>query len=542
MLFNSPVFFIGFLPICLAGFYCFGIAGRQRLALAWLTGMSLVFYAWWSLACVPLLLGSIAFNFFVGRKLARSPSKRLLIVGVGANVLLLGVFKYTGFIGYSISDAFGLGWHLPEILLPLAISFFTFQQIAFLVDSYDGFAEETRPLQYSLFITFFPHLIAGPITHHREMLPQFDDRGILRPRLDLIALGTTVFLAGLFKKVIVADGIATYAKPVFAAAAQGMPPSFLEAWGGALAYAMQIYFDFSGYSDMAIGLGLLFGISLPLNFASPYKASGIIEYWQTWHMTLTRFLTSYIFNPVVMALTRKRLAAGKPVLRPGRTGLSTFLVMLAGPTMLTMFVSGVWHGAGWQFVIFGLLHGIFLTVNHGWRNIKARLSWWPTKSFASFRHAASVLITFLCATLALVFFRSADVSAALRMVDGMIGWNGLALPDYLGRFDIIQAVTEKLGLPIKVLPLFSIHELYWLPILFCIVWFLPNVEQWMRHYRTALNTNLSAIWYEGRFLEGTPIAVWHPTLACGCVVSAIGLFALLKAFSHAPTEFLYFQF
>lgn len=542
MLFNSPIFLIGFLPLCLVGFYCFGILGRQRLALAWLTGMSLVFYAWWNVAYVPLLLGSIVFNFFIGSKLAKTQSKPLLIFGVAANILLLGVFKYTGFIGHTISDGFGLGWQVPEILLPLAISFFTFQQIAFLADAFDGVAEEPRPLQYCLFITFFPHLIAGPITHHREMLPQFDDPRIVRPRLDFISLGTTVFLAGLFKKVVIADGIATYAKPVFAAAAQGMAPSVMEAWGGALAYAMQIYFDFSGYSDMAIGLGLLFGISLPLNFASPYKASGIIEYWQTWHMTLTRFLTAYIFNPVVLALTRRRLAAGKPVLRPGRTGFSTFLVLLAAPTMLTMFVSGVWHGAGWQFVIFGLLHGMFLTVNHGWRTLKARLSWWPRTAFAVLRHTTSVLTTFVCATFALVFFRSPDVATALRMAGGMFGLNGFALPEYFGGIGFVQAASQRFNFPIRDLPFFSAHELYWLPILFCIVWFLPNVEQWMRHYRTALNAKPRAIWYDTRLLQGTPFAVWHPTVSCGCIVGAVALLALLKTFSNAPTEFLYFKF
>lgn len=542
MLFNSPVFIAGFLPLCVVGFFVFGMMGRQQLALAWLTGMSFVYYAWWSVACVPLLLGSIAFNFLIGRKLARSPSKRLLVIGVAANALLLGIFKYTGFIGHTISGALGLDWHIPDIPLPLAISFFTFQQIAFLADTYDGVAEEPRPLQYGLFITFFPHLIAGPITHHREMFPQFDDRRIFRPRLDCISMGVTIFLIGLFKKVVIADGVSAFAKPVFDTVAQGVAPSLLEAWGGALAYAMQIYFDFSGYSDMAIGLALLFGIRLPLNFASPYKATGIIDYWQCWHMTLTRFLTAYIFNPVILALTRKRLAAGKPVLRPGRTSFSTFLVLLAAPTMLTMFVSGVWHGAGWQFIIFGLLHGVFLTVNHGWRTLKARWKWWSEKAFVPFRHAASVLTTFLCATLALIFFRSADVSTALRMVGGMIGSNGFALPDFLGRIAIVRELGHALDIPIAALNLFSIHEFYWLPILFFIVWFLPNTEQWMRHYQTALNAKLRAIWYEKRFLRDSVMAVWHPTMACACVVSVIGMFALLKAFSNAPTEFLYFKF
>jgi hypothetical protein len=293
---------------------------------------------------------------------------------------------------------------------------------------------------------------------------------------------------------------------------------------------------------MAIGLGLLFGISLPLNFASPYKAASIIEYWQSWHMTLTRFLTAYIFTPIVLALTRKRLAAGKPVLRPGRTSLPTFLVLLAGPTMITMFVSGVWHGAGWQFIIFGLLHGVFLTINHGWRTLKSRLKWWQAIGLRSVRHAASVLTTFLCATLALVFFRSADVPTAMRIVDGMVGWNGAALPDFFDRIPVLRTASQALHLPTATLPFFSVHELYWLPILFWIVWFMPNVEQWMRHYQTALNAKLKAIWYEGWLLQGTPLAVWRPTVACGCIVSAIGLFALLKAFSHAPTEFLYFKF
>jgi D-alanyl-lipoteichoic acid acyltransferase DltB (MBOAT superfamily) len=301
---------------------------------------------------------------------------------------------------------------------------------------------------------------------------------------------------------------------------------------------MQIYFDFSGYSDMAIGLGLLFGISLPLNFASPYKAASIIEYWQRWHMTLTRFLTAYIFNPIVLSLTRRRTAAGKS----RRTSLSTFIILLAAPTMFTMFISGVWHGAGWQFIIFGLLHGVFLTVNHAWRTLKARWGWPAEASPVSLSHMASVLVTFLCATLALVFFRSAGVPAALRMVAGMIGANGVILPDYLDHSAAIHAIATRFHIPTDALQLFSEHELLWLPVLFGIVWFLPNVEQWMRHYQTALGPKLRSIWYEGGFFQGSPVAVWHPTVACGCIVSALGMCALFKAFSNAPTEFLYFKF
>lgn len=541
MLFNSSAFILYFLPVCLAGFYALGLLGRQRLALAWLTVMSFVFYGWWNIWSVPLLAGSILFNFFVGRHLAKTASKPAFLAGVAANVLLLGFFKYTGFVGTTVSDLLGLGWDVPEIALPLAISFFTFQQIAFLADSYDGVAQEPKLLNYGLFITFFPHLIAGPITHHKEMIPQFDEPAIFRPRADLFSLGLTVFLAGLFKKVVIADGIALYARPVFEAAALGTEPTLLEAWGGALAYAMQMYFDFSGYSDMAIGLGLLFGISLPLNFNSPYKAPSIIEYWQRWHMTLTRFLTAYIYNPIVLAMTRRRLAAKKTVLRPGRTDLPAFVMLVAVPTIITMFISGFWHGAGWQFIAFGLLHGAFLTVNHGWRMLKAR-GGWSVPGPAPLRHAASVLLTFLCATIALVFFRSADVPSAMRIVAGMAGANGVIVPFDVANIAAGRAIVALLGLETGEMELFWVREVFWLALLFWIVWFMPNVAQWMRHYQTALAPKMKAIWYDRRILADSPLAAWHPSVACGVIVGAIGITALLRTFSSAPSEFLYFQF
>src|SRR5581483_3952198 len=271
--------------------------------------------------------------------------------------------------------------------------------------------------------------------------------------IETLSLGFTVFVIGLFKKVIVADGIAHFSTPVFTAAGLGILPTFLEAWGGALAYAMQIYFDFSGYSDMAIGLGLLFGISLPLNFSSPYKAPSIIDFWRRWHMTLTRFLTAYIFNPLALAQTRQRMAAGKPVVQPKYTSFGAFVTILAFPTLVTMFISGVWHGAGWQFIIFGLLHGVFLTINHGWRLLKDRFQWRDAKP-ASLRYSASVLLTFFCSTVALVFFRSTDVSAATRMVGGMIGWNGIVVPPGLARLPVVHLLVQALEIKVDDLTLF----------------------------------------------------------------------------------------
>ncbi len=325
MLFNSVVFIAGFLPVVLLGFFLLAGTGRQRLAALWLTLASLVFYGWWNPLYVPLLVGSILFNYALGGYLREHPSRLVLGLGVAANVALLGYYKYTGFLLGTLDAAFDLGWTFGDILLPLAISFFTFQQIAYLVDAHDGAVNEHDFVNYALFITFFPQLIAGPITHHGEMLRQFNDPATFRLRLDNLSLGVTVFLLGLFKKVIIADPLGEKASPIFAVAAGGSVPALYDAWTGALAYTLQIYFDFSGYSDMAIGLGLMFGVALPVNFDSPFKARNVIENWSRWHMTLTRFLTAYIYNPVVLRVTRARLAAGKPQPRRGRMTAGTFV-------------------------------------------------------------------------------------------------------------------------------------------------------------------------------------------------------------------------
>jgi alginate O-acetyltransferase complex protein AlgI len=542
MLFNSGVFLLGFLPLALAGFFAFGVCGRQRLALGWLTLMSLVFYGWWNPVHVPLLLASMGCNYLLGRRLGRHPSRALLVAGVAGNILLLGYFKYTGFAAEALDGLLGLGWTVPHIVLPLAISFFTFQQIAYLSDAHDGVAVEHDFLNYCLFVTFFPHLIAGPITHHREMLTQFADPGILRPRADLISIGATLFLLGLFKKVMVADQLAAYVTPVFAAAAagNGAELTLLPAWGGALAYTLQIYFDFSGYTDMAIGLGLLFGISLPPNFDSPYKARNIIEFWSRWHMTLTRFLTAYVYNPVVLAMSRRRLRAGRPMPRRGKMTAGAFVAIVAFPTILTMFVSGVWHGAGWQFIVFGLLHGAFLTVNHGWRALKARLGWPMEGRYPALR-PASVLLTFVCVVVAQVFFRAPDVHAALAVLSGMAGLNGVAVDWTLYEVRGLHRAIDLLGLPLAVVPLFKLPQAEAIAGLLLVVWTMPNTQQWMRHYRTALDARPAPSWLE-RLGAGLPLATWRPTVACGAVIGVVGFFALARALSVAPSEFLYFQF
>jgi D-alanyl-lipoteichoic acid acyltransferase DltB (MBOAT superfamily) len=262
MLFNSSEFILLFLPVVFVGFIVIARFRQARLAAAWLTVASLVFYSWWRWQNLPLLLTSMGVNFWLGGVLVRRQSKLMLALGIGFNVCLLGYFKYTMFALETTRELFGGDWQVPHVILPLAISFFTFQQIAYLVDAYGGRVSERDPLNYALFITFFPHLIAGPITHHREMLAQFSAPDRFRPRWDLVAIGLTLFLIGLFKKVMVADPLGVAARPIFVQAEIG-GVQFIQAWTGALSYALQIYFDFSGYTDMAIGLGLLFGISLP---------------------------------------------------------------------------------------------------------------------------------------------------------------------------------------------------------------------------------------------------------------------------------------
>jgi len=290
MLFNSAEFIFMFLPVVLLVFYMIGSFGNHRVAISWLVGASLFFYGWWNPAYLGLMLGSILFNYAMGAVLVGGKdgahARLMLAVGVACNLAILGYFKYANFFVGNLNVLTGSSYHLETIILPLAISFFTFQQITFLVDASRGETREYNFLHYSLFVTFFPQLIAGPIVHHREMLPQFAKDSIYRVNQSSLAIGLVIFLLGLFKKVVLADGVAAYATPVFDAAESGVVITFFEAWAGALAYTFQLYFDFSGYSDMAIGIARMFNIHLPLNFNSPYKAVNIIEFWRRWHMTM----------------------------------------------------------------------------------------------------------------------------------------------------------------------------------------------------------------------------------------------------------------
>jgi D-alanyl-lipoteichoic acid acyltransferase DltB (MBOAT superfamily) len=382
------------------------------MAAAWLTLASLAFYGWWSPPAIGLLLGSIAFNFLAASWMMRwslgSRGRRWILgVAIAGDLLLLGIFKYADFFLHSAGFLAGRDLGTLGIVLPLGISFFTFTQIAFLVDSWKGEVREVDPVNYALFVTFFPHLLAGPVLHHKEMMPQFERPETYRPRAENISVGLTIFIIGLCKKVVLADGVAPFAASLFDAASAGQAPGISEAWGGALAYAFQLYFDFSGYSDMAVGGARIFGIVLPENFRSPYRADSLIEFWRCWHMTLSRFLRDYLYVP----------------LGGNRHGtLRRYLNLLA-----TMVLGGLWHGAAWTFVAWGAFHGVGLIVNHGWRALRRWLGFQPGR-FGRTGRGVAVAFTFVVVVVGWVPFRADSFAAGFRILGGMAGANGIGAP------------------------------------------------------------------------------------------------------------------
>ncbi len=405
MLFNSYGFIYLYLPVVFIGFFVLGRRNRT-VAAGWLAAASLFFYGWWSSLYVPLLLGSVVFNFGIGYWLGHAslPDRRraILIFGVAADLLLLAYFKYADFFIQSWNQVSGSSFPMLGVVLPLGISFFTFTQIAFLVDVYRGIAREYRFVHYLLFVTYFPHLIAGPVLHHKQMMPQFADASVYRPQVEKIAIGLALFIVGLSKKVLLGDNFATLADPVFAAAAHGGAVLPADAWMAALAYTFQLYFDFSGYSDMAIGLSLLFGIRLPINFDSPYKARSIADFWRRWHMTLSQFLRDYLYIP----------------LGGNRYGTSRRYLNL----LLTMLLGGLWHGANWTFVAWGALHGALLTLNHATRPLVQRLlPAWARDSRVFV--ITCIAATFVCVVCAWVLFRAETFSAAATMLAAMAGFS-----------------------------------------------------------------------------------------------------------------------
>ncbi len=475
MLFNSYGFLFLFLPVVLTGFFLLA-RHSHRLAAGWLTLASLFFYGYWNPAYIFLLLASVTCNYTFGLWISRAGGggdagarKALLVLAVTVNLLLLGYYKYANFFLGNLSELTGFRLTLGRIILPLGISFFTFTQIAFLVDTFQGKAKEFNFVHYALFVTYFPHLIAGPILHHREMMPQFGESGTYRFSAENMAVGSTIFIIGLFKKMVLADGISVHVGPVFAAPAAGIQLSFAESWAGALCYGLQLYFDFSGYSDMAIGLSRMFGIVLPLNFHSPYKSANIIEFWRRWHMTLSRFLRDYLYFPL----------GGN---RKG--GVRRYANLMA-----TMLLGGLWHGAGWTFVIWGGLHGAYLVINHLWHALRRAIGQDLSRPLSSLVHGLSVLLTFLAITVAWVLFRADSVEGALAILRSMAGLNGYSLPAELlarwgraGSWLLSRGISADSGNE-----LFNNGAISWIVLGLSIAWLAPNTQQIMLRYRPALD-------------------------------------------------------
>ena len=518
MLFNSYGFIFLYLPAVLLGFFQLGRVSHTYAA-AWLALASLFFYGYWNPTYVSLLLGSIvcnyAFGVWIAKAVVRHASgrkKHLLILAITANLVLLAYFKYANFFIDSVNGVTNTQWSLGEIILPLGISFFTFTQIAFLVDTYQGKVKEYNFIHYLLFVTYFPHLIAGPVLHHKEMMPQFAHASTYRFNYANLAVGLTIFFIGLFKKVILADSLALYVGPVFSAAAAGAQLTLTDAWCGALCYTLQLYFDFSGYSDMAIGLSRMFGIILPLNFHSPYKSVNIIEFWRRWHMTLSRFLRDYLYFP--MGGNRR----GK---------MRRYLNM-----MVTMLLGGLWHGAGWTFVIWGGLHGLYLAINHGWQSLRVRLGHDPQAPLSGPVHTLAVLLTFFAVVVGWVVFRAENLGTATAILKAMAGMNGFMLPEvWLPKWGVFGQWLAASGVAFSASEGLITRAIDWIGISLLIVWFAPNTQQIMSAYKPALDVPVEARIRQLR---------WQPTPLAAILVWLIGFAAIINL--NQQSAFLYFQF
>jgi D-alanyl-lipoteichoic acid acyltransferase DltB (MBOAT superfamily) len=499
MLFTSGEFLFVYLPATLAGFFLIGKIAGNAAAAAWLVLASFYFYAFWLPVYSLLLAASIVFNYALGILMSacdtslRTRRKRLLVVAVAVNLATLGYFKYINFFLDTIGAVSGRHLGSLGVILPIGISFFTFTQIAYLADVYAGKVRETNPLHYALFVTYFPHLIAGPVLHHSEMMPQFAKPQIYRPRLENFVVGLAFLAVGLSKKVLLADSAAPLANALFDSAA-GTTYLWTATWTAVLAYTLQIYFDFSGYSDMAVGLSLLIGVRLPYNFSSPYKAQSIIDFWRRWHITLSRFLRDYLYIS----------------LGGNRRGSVRRHVNL----MITMLLGGLWHGASWTFVIWGALHGSYLVINHGWRFLRERYRERaniqvpvPVKILG---HAVALTVTLGCVIVAWVFFRAATAAQAMHILHDMF----------------LPASSASAGAPRVTWAM-----AFWIAAGFAVAVFARNSQELIdQSLRPALKK-----------LEGRNGRVFLLGAVVGAETVAITMLALISA-SRNVTEFIYFNF
>ncbi|PKR56811.1 MBOAT family O-acyltransferase [Thalassospira lohafexi] len=508
MLFHELAFLYVFMPVTMAIAIWAGRKDDKSLFIYFLCAASLVFYGWWNPVFVPLLVMSIVSNYFLGNFLVKSRDasrkKAFLFLGVAANLLVLVVFKYLGFFADIIGDAFSAKPVVLQLELPLGISFFTFLQIAYIVDAAKGETVRDKFAPYFLFVTFFPHLIAGPLVHHRSLISQFSQK--MTNATENLSVGFTIFVIGLFKKLVLADIVVYWSDAVFNGAANGVAPSLVDSWVGAISFTLLIYFDFSSYSDMAIGLSKMLGIRLPENFNSPYKATSIIEFWRRWHITLSSFLRDYLYIP----------------LGGNRKGQMRRHVNL----MIVMLLAGLWHGASWQFVLWGGLHGTYLLINHLWGSQKLII----------LPKLVGFLITFVAVVFAWIPFRAETWDASVLVLKGMIGLNGIILPVHYEALlpSAAAHALESLGVTFSALTVYGgLTQLISLGMLLVFVWVLPNTQQIMGRYDVVLEKRAKPV----------PIWMcWKPSIASGCVVAVLGAYLWMLGLQGKAGEFIYFQF
>lgn len=502
MLFNTHLFIFIFLPIVYIGSKFLEKNIGYEFRNIWLILCSLFFYGWWDFSYVPLILFSVTFNYICGSLINKYSSKLFLFIGISGNLVLLSYFKYVNFFIDNLNKFSSSRIDFELVVLPLAISFFTFQQIAFLVDAYRKEVKDYSFIHYCLFVTFFPQLLAGPIVHHKEIIVQFTNKTRSQLTLNNLVIGLTIFSIGLFKKVVIADSAEPYASPIFDAANNGEILTFVEAWLGAIAYSFQIYFDFSGYCDMAIGAARIFGVYLPLNFNSPYKSKNIIDFWRNWHITLSRFLKNYLYIPL----------GGN---RNGKFRKHTNL-------LITMLLGGLWHGAGWTFVFWGLLHGLYLIINNMWRQFFILIKI-PKNNFGFIGKIAAQIVTILSIVVAWVFFRADSFDSALIILRAMSGENGVTLPDfYLYRLGDLGQYLKDIGVSFGTIKYYyGSQEIVVLFFMFCIVFFAPNTQDFVLKNKNGLFT-----WKLNAF--------WAVSMS---IITIIGILSIVQV-----NEFIYFQF
>ena len=522
MLFNSPIFLFVFLPTTVLCYLAVRQLAGPRGVLALLLTASIVFYGWWNPAYVPLLLGLALFNSLVARAITAcrraGQANRvtlLLTFGIAVDLMVLGYFKYTDFLIDSANVLLRENYPLQHIILPLGISFFTFQKIAYLVDSSRGDVIDHDLLEYCFFVMFFPQLLAGPITHHSEIFSQIKGPWAFAIKPSNFMLGLTIFVIGLFKKVVLADHFAPLVSPAYDAVAAGEKLNFFLAWQSAIAFKFQLYFDFSGYSEMALGAARLFGIQLPLNFNSPYRALNVVDFWRRWHMTLTRFLRDYVYIP----------------LGGSRRGTPRLYLNL----MITLALSGLWHGAAWHFVIWGSLQGASMVVAHAWRSV-----WRPINAWWS--HTIARLLTFFVLTMILVMHRAPSTEVALEIYRGMIN-----LPstwyDSLGP---LASVLGWLGVRFHAPPVGGdeLELVLWFVAWIAFVWFLPNTQQLLARWHPAYNYGVVERERDRPLPERIPaftlVMQWRPNIAGAVFVGVLAAIACLSL--RHISEFLYFKY